>query len=274
MALHWAHIKGFNGPTGATGPNYTWINFMPQRGTTETSDDLPELKISESTTEPTTSYGHIFGSNCLNKMTRNCQWSWYDSNNNVEYGIQDYQGDLYIYGITGSSYSPIAAFHHISNNDLWKLYTDLYVLGSTTVDSNLTVNGTTSINNILNTKSINTTGNIAVSGHIDATYFNSTSDRRAKINIQPVTLSVLDFIKKTPIYTFNYKWDVNKPLIGIMAQDIQSYKINDFTLVENSQATGENNDFMSIHESKLVFVLWKAVQELTAKVEELEQQLK
>lgn len=107
---------------------------------------------------------------------------------------------------------------------------------------------------------------------IHATYFNALSDRRSKNNITPLTTSVLKVIQKTPVYSFNYK-NNNLPSIGLMAQDLVDVDLNGFNLVDNKQATGENNDYMHIHESKLVYVLWKAIQELTIEVETLKKEL-
>jgi hypothetical protein len=44
-------------------------------------------------------------------------------------------------------------------------------------------------------------------------------------------------------------------------------------MVDNLEATGQDGDFMQMKESKLVYVLWKAVQELSAKVEELKAEI-
>jgi hypothetical protein len=44
-------------------------------------------------------------------------------------------------------------------------------------------------------------------------------------------------------------------------------------MVDNLFATGEDNDFMQMKESKLVYVLWKAVQELSDQVNDLKSQL-
>jgi hypothetical protein len=44
-------------------------------------------------------------------------------------------------------------------------------------------------------------------------------------------------------------------------------------MVDNLDAPGEFGDFMQMKESKLVYVLWKAVQELSAEVEELKAQI-
>ena len=87
-----------------------------------------------------------------------------------------------------------------------------------------------------------------------APYFNATSDRRAKENIKKVDFSALSIINSLPIYSFNYK-DSDKPSIGVIAQEALKYNIEDFSLVENEEASGENNDYMSIKESKLIYIL-------------------
>jgi hypothetical protein len=45
-------------------------------------------------------------------------------------------------------------------------------------------------------------------------------------------------------------------------------------MVDNLNATGLNNDMMQMKESKLVYILWKAVQELSAEVEDLKSQIR
>lgn len=117
------------------------------------------------------------------------------------------------------------------------------------------------------------TGNLILSnGHVDAQYFNATSDIRAKKNVNELDFNALDMVKSTPVYTYTYK-DNNSHSMGIMAQDLLNYSFDGFDLVDNKEASGENNDYMSVKESKLVFVLWKAVQELTKEVEDLKAQL-
>lgn len=117
------------------------------------------------------------------------------------------------------------------------------------------------------------TGNLILSsGHVDAQYFNATSDIRAKKDVNELDFNALDMVKSTPVYTYTYK-DNNSHSMGIMAQDLLDYSFNGFDLVDNKEASGENNDYMSVKESKLVFVLWKAVQELTKEVEDLKAQL-
>ena len=85
-------------------------------------------------------------------------------------------------------------------------------------------------------------------------------------------LFILDIINNVQIYTFNYKQS-NTPSIGLIAQDLMDKTLNGFNFIDNLDATGENDDYMSVHESKLVYILWKAVQELSAEVNELKKQL-
>lgn len=111
-------------------------------------------------------------------------------------------------------------------------------------------------------------------GSVEATYFNATSDRRAKTNISAYNGNATELVKKIPIYTFNYLTN-NSPSIGMIAQEAAMFDnaIPNFSLVNNEKATGENGDYMSIKESKLVYILWKAVQEQAAKIEELEKKI-
>lgn len=105
-----------------------------------------------------------------------------------------------------------------------------------------------------------------------APYFNATSDRRAKTDIQPLLINALELVKKTQLYSFKYK-ETDTPSIGIIAQDVQDVNINGFKLVDNEEASGKDLDYMTIHESKLAYILWKAVQEQQKEIEELRKQL-
>ena len=121
-------------------------------------------------------------------------------------------------------------------------------------------------------KEVNVIGNIISSGKCQAQYFNATSDARAKSNITPAQFSALDVIKQLPIYTFNYLNDP-KLSVGLIAQEAAEYDLDGFNMVDNLDAEGAFGDFMQMKESKLVYVLWKAVQELSAEVESLKAQL-
>lgn len=103
---------------------------------------------------------------------------------------------------------------------------------------------------------------------VTAPFFNASSDRRLKININAVEGSVLPLVVSTPVYTFNYKKHPTIPVIGIMAQDVLNKNINDFNLVKES-----SSGYYEIKESKMIYILWKAVQEQQKQIEALQARL-
>ena len=106
-----------------------------------------------------------------------------------------------------------------------------------------------------------TDGSLYIQNSCNALYFNATSDVRAKTNLQHASFKALNIVKSLPIYTFNYK-ETGSPAIGLIAQDAAKISFgSDFSLVNNETASGENGDYMTIKESKLIYVLWKAIQE-------------
>lgn len=115
---------------------------------------------------------------------------------------------------------------------------------------------------------------IKVDQQVEASYFNATSDRRAKTHIQYWDTSALDIVTQLPIYEFHYK-NNDTPSIGVIAQDAAKFdnQFTDFSLVDNPNATGENGDYMTIKESKLVYILWKAVQEQQEQINILQAEL-
>lgn len=158
----------------------------------------------------------------------------------------------------------------------------LTVFKSTILNDTLTSNGAITLNNTLtitsdNEKSINTNGGIYASKQCESKYFNATSDKRAKENIKPATYNALELIQKLPIYIYNYKNQI-ETVTGILAQDLLEAQPEELDLVSNVNATGENGDYMSIKNDKLMFVLMKAIQEqqqqintLKAEIEQLKQ---
>lgn len=117
---------------------------------------------------------------------------------------------------------------------------------------------------------------ITCSDQITAVSFNATSDKRAKTNIKRLDQEkALDIVNKLPVYSFNYKKD-NTPSIGVLAQEAAVYDgaIPNFSLVNNEQATGENGDYQTVKESKLVYILWAAIQEQSRQINQLKSQLK
>ena len=135
---------------------------------------------------------------------------------------------------------------------------------------------------ILNTRGITVKSaatfekDVKCEGQIQAVSFNATSDKRAKTNIKRLDQEkALDIVNKLPVYSFNYKKD-NIPSIGVLAQEAVVYDgaIPNFSLVNNEQATGENGDYQTVKESKLVYILWAAIQEQSRQINQLKSQLK
>ena len=140
-------------------------------------------------------------------------------------------------------------------------------------DGSLDLKGATTITGQFTVGSSDSANDIKAFGKCEALYFNAISDYRAKKDFKPLQVDALKLIQKIQPYSFKYK-DSNTPSIGIIAQDVQDIDIEGFKLVDNENATGENMDYMSIHESKLIYILWKAIQEQQKEIEELKSKLK
>ena len=85
-------------------------------------------------------------------------------------------------------------------------------------------------------------------------FVNTTSDMRAKHDLQRSTFNATEIITNTPVYNFTYN-DSNIPSIGILAQDVASLNLGDFSLVDNIEATGQGDDMMHLKETKLIYIL-------------------
>jgi hypothetical protein len=120
---------------------------------------------------------------------------------------------------------------------------------------------------------IYTEQNIKTEDKCEALYFNATSDERAKENFIYVPRAhALEWINNLNIYTFNYR-DNGKSSIGITTQQVQYEPVNNFNFVDNIEATGENGDYMTIKESKLVYMCMSAIQELSQQNQILQHQI-
>ena len=165
----------------------------------------------------------------------------------------------------------------------------LTVNKTTLLQSTLEVNSTATFNGIVSIKdttpatsatsgALKVTGGIGVGGAIysgsscTAEYFNATSDKRAKENIRPANYSALELIKKLPVYIYNYK-NSHETVTGILAQDLLEVQPEGLNLVSNINATGKNDDYMSIKNDKLMFVLMKAIQEQQEQIEQLKSEI-
>ena len=92
------------------------------------------------------------------------------------------------------------------------------------------------------------------------------SDKRFRDNIEPANeLNAVEFVKKLPIYEYNYKGD-KKRRIGVMAQDLISSEFGKH-FVEHDYL----QDKYAVNFSELVFPLYLAYQELEKRFRKLEQ---
>jgi len=107
---------------------------------------------------------------------------------------------------------------------------------------------------------VNTTGNTTIDGELTANAFNLTSARVFKENIEEFDADSLAIINRIDVKTFNYKDDESKLLrVGFIADDTQEI------------LSGPDRDYFDM--GNTVGILLKAVQEMSAKIEELEDKL-
>lgn len=92
------------------------------------------------------------------------------------------------------------------------------------------------------------------------------SDKRFRDNIEPANeVDAVEFVKKLPIYEYNYKGD-KKRRIGVMAQEVNALDFGKH-FVEHDYV----QDKYAVSYSELVFPLYLAVQALERRIKKLEQ---
>jgi len=263
--IHWQYIKGaYQNNSSNTNLPYTFIDFyggnnFSSTTTSVTEEMLPIIQLASDTnrTNPQ-SAGHIVTSGVEQTFSEKiifdnqieCHDVCLDSSGQEIFDFSD--ASIFYIGYGAQSIE-------IGNDDANTL-----IVGPLHASEYMRVGAATShpIAGDLSAKAI-------YSDTIcEAQYFNATSDRRAKTDIKPINQSVLPLVINTQLYSFKYK-DLDTPSIGIIAQDVQDVDFDGFSLVDNKEATGQDMDYMSIHESKLIYVLWKAVQEQQKEIEEL-----
>lgn len=137
-----------------------------------------------------------------------------------------------------------------------------------TFSGELTVAKSGSFNSISVTN--NVSGSTAsFSNSCTALYFNTTSDKRFKTDLKMLDSSeALKCVEEVPVFSFTFK-ETDTPSIGIMAQDIDKYNFNTFSIVDKS-----NPDKWTIYEDKLVYITWSALQSIMKRIDTLEQEVK
>lgn len=105
-------------------------------------------------------------------------------------------------------------------------------------------------------------GNALITGTVRATTFNAISDARLKENFEAINLK--RNISSLPVYKYDFIYGP-KGQIGCKAQDLQEICPE---IVEEDE-----NGYLSIQESKLVYLLLEEIKILNARIENLEKQI-
>ena len=297
MALNWQHIKGVYGEE----PFYTYIEFAskPNGSDLKKKESIPDLYVSTSNYSNKT---EIEKATCLGKFivsdaedqSINSNFSFSNQincNNTVNFfrtnKNDENHNNTWVKFIDNTTpTSPVDKFciyNALKDSTQYTVFKMIqsdgrmaieesdkgYILdiGNSGITSNrrLTMSGSNQIVCGINQTVIDST-------KVEAPYFNATSDRRAKEDLLPFNGKALDIINQIQTFTYRYK-DTKQVSYGVMAQDLLDIKINDFSFVENAAATGENGDYMSVRESKLVYLLLEGIKELQIEVNNLRKEV-
>lgn len=110
-----------------------------------------------------------------------------------------------------------------------------------------------------------------ISYDISGTAYNTISDYRRKRNIQPLS-NALETISKITAKTFEFDGDT-KRVTGFLAHEVQSVVANAVTGEKDAVDEKGSPVYQTMDHSKLVPLLWAAVQQLSEKIEALEAKL-
>jgi hypothetical protein len=137
--------------------------------------------------------------------------------------------------------------------------TGTFIQQTYSAGSGLSLSSTTfSVNSVNHLNTIDVSGNST--GSITARTFIATSDKRLKENIIPYVSkkSILDL----PVYKYNFiSDDSKKEHIGCLAQDLQEICPEIVNI--------DNKGYLSIEESKIVYLLLEEVKKLRKEINEL-----
>lgn len=271
MAVYYKWIKGCAPGATLDSGQWSYITWGADTGEQNNTNALPTLRITKgrNDTAAETDLGYFLTNKVASPTILN-RW-------NFKTGIKlNDSADIpaSIYYINAENYEGIemdaALFlkKSLKVADGQEIYLGgpLEANGAAIFNSSLIVSGSATFSSTLEAAGITSTSSCT------ATYFNATSDKRAKENLKLATYSALDLINKLPIYIYNYK-NNTETVTGILAQDLLEAQPKELDLVTNVNATGENNDYMSIKQDKLLFVLMKAIQEQQKEINELKSEI-
>lgn len=256
MALHWKHIKGMNGSS----PLYTYIEFKGQ-DTTVDSNSLkkgqnPKIYVSYKNYDASADLSAAAATSLGSIITSETKGQAITNEIQLRGGLK---ADI-IKSLRSSSTTITLSSSGVS------ISKPTAVTGDFTTDSKL-IGKTLDITN-----NAAVGGDAKITGSCEALFFNALSDRRAKDNIKPFNQKALDIISKLQTYTYNYI-NNKQQSYGIMAQDLLNVDINGFSFVENSTASGQTGDFMTIKEDKLVYLLLEGIKEQQEEINQLRLQV-
>ena len=107
--------------------------------------------------------------------------------------------------------------------------------------------------------------------------FSSLSDERIKENLIEIT-GATEKLNQLRCVNYNYTFDKERPHLGLLAQEVEKFypeivsgdSSKEIEEIVNDDGTIDRKNVMSIEYSSLIPVLVKSVQELTKRIEELE----
>lgn len=235
MAYFFNHIKGLTENNGTQ--CLTYIKWSNAAATADLSvEAVPTI------TNNGIDYGHIITQNAANQQVNSLSINKLRIGNDLNSFIYDVDNNEVSYGAK-------IFITEIKSNVFSSSIADIST--KLTIDTDKVV--------------LSNNGTVVAKGKIEGLYFNALSDRRAKTNIYPLADGALDIVMNTPVYTFNYIKD-NAESCGVMAQDLpEDYS---FDFIDRS-----NLDLLKVHESKLVYLLWKAIQEQQLEIRKLKDEL-
>ena len=111
--------------------------------------------------------------------------------------------------------------------------------------------------------------NVAMAENTQITF---VSDRRRKDNFESINERYLPVVENVPVFYYTYK-NSDKQQVGIIAQDLEKVWPSHSQCFINIQNTSELLNQRSLYETKLTYILWKALQEEILARKNLEKRL-
>lgn len=277
MAIHWEYIKGANADDNKN-LTYSFIKFTNSFTTDKNINNSPKLMINnQNSLENAKDLGHLLTTDAVNQYITND----FTFKSNIFINLDNLntlsgEQRKIIFNKQGSNCASITTpdGYLIQLSDKGRFRINNSLNNSDSQNAPLSVIGGAYIG-----KNMQIDGNLKVAQKVTITegcqaqYFNATSDKRAKENIKSFNGKALDIINNINTYTFNYKNNPNDINYGILAQDLLDININDFNFINNREATGIEDDYMSVKETKLIYLLIEAVKEQQKEINSLKKEL-